>query len=475
MKLGIGFALLATTVALLPTTLSAQIQLQPCEQEFGERAGCGWVAVPENRASASGRTLQIRVVVLESRSGESAEPLLLFPGGPGQATTALIGLAQQVYPSVQDTRDVVFIGQRGAGESNAMNCVQDLSSDPPSAFGGLWDPELIGSCHAKVVEHANPNHYTTADYVADISDALDELGYDEVMLWGGSGGTRTAAAFIREFPDRVVAAAMDGVTSIDFAMPAPFSQFVQTSWQHVVEDCAGQPTCHEAFPNLSDDLTDLLARFSAGPVQTTVRDAEGNAHDIEFHRGDFLYALRGILYNPQLTASLPLRIHDAAETEDLSFFAQSLFNRSVSLLSGVLSVGLHLSVYCSEDVPRISSDDIEATEGTLVGTYLIEQYRGACEAWPVEPMPDDWFRSFESDVPTLFISGYYDPSTPQEAAELVRRSLPNSKHIVVRNAGHGAGFGCAKAGVEAFLVSGDLDDVTDTCPKIPITFEVPKA
>ena len=415
------------------------------------------------------------MVVLEARSDDPSEPLLLFPGGPGQATTALIGLAQQVYPSVQDTRDVVFIGQRGAGESNAMHCTQDLGSDPSLAFGNLWDPEQIGRCHDEVVRHADPSRYTTADYVADVAEVLDRLGYGDVMLWGGSGGTRTAAAFIRAFPDRVVGAAMDGVTSIDFAMPAPFSQFVEAAWNRVVEDCAGQAACNEAFPRLPQDLSAIMDRLAAGPVRVTVRDTGGRPHEVEMRRGDFLYAFRGILYNPQATAALPLRVHEAAVTGDLDFFAQALYDRSVGLLSGVLAVGLHLSVYCTEDVPRITPADVDATEGTHVGRYLIDQYRGACERWPVAPVPDEWFEPFESDVPTLFLSGYYDPSTPPEAAEVVRQSLPNSKHIVVRNAGHGAGFGCAKDGVEAFLVSGNLDDVTDTCPRVPITFEVPTA
>ena len=109
---------------------------------------------------------------------------------------------------------------------------------------------------------------------------------------------------------------------------------------------------------------------------------------------------------------------------------------------------------------------------TFLGSYLIREYRGACEVFPVSPAPANWYRSFESSVPTLLLSGYYDPSTPDAAAETVRRSFPNSRHIVVRNASHGAGFTCARPVVEEFLVSGSLDGVSDPCLPEPIHFEV---
>ncbi|MGI9628208.1 MAG: alpha/beta hydrolase, partial [Longimicrobiales bacterium] len=109
---------------------------------------------------------------------------------------------------------------------------------------------------------------------------------------------------------------------------------------------------------------------------------------------------------------------------------------------------------------------------TIVGRYLIDQYGDACRSWPVEPVPNDWYDTFQSQIPVLFLSGFYDPSTPAEAAESVRVSFPNSAHIVVRNAGHGAGFGCAREVVEDFLVMPSVDDVHDPCPDEPIRFQV---
>lgn len=463
--------LLAVGLSAVTPAAQAGMTLEPCSEQFGESARCGWAEVAEDRSAPDGRRIRIRVVVLPSETEESAEPLLMFPGGPGQATPTLMPLARQLYPGVRERRDVVFIGQRGSGESNAMHCLEEVVAEPTLLFGALWNREGIRSCYERTVEFADPSRYTTAEYVVDVAEILDDLGYGKVILWGGSGGARTAQAFIRENPKRVVAAVLDGVTPIDYAMPLPFSKFVDRAWQRVVADCKAQADCAAAFPALDADLRRLFAKVAEGRMPTRIERSDGGEATVPMKTGDLAYALRGVLYNADAIARLPREVHRAAETGDLSFFAQSHYNRATALLGGVVSVGLHISSYCAEDVPRLA--DVEAeTTGTFLGRYLVDEYRGACDNWPVDPAPADWYRSFESSVPTLLLSGYYDPSTPDVAAEAVRASLPNSRHLVVRNASHGAGFACARPVVEEFLKSASLEAVSDPCPAEPVRFAV---
>lgn len=464
---------IAVGLLMVAPTGSWALELESCEEQFGPSAQCGWAEVAEDRADPEGRKIRLRVVVLPSQGEAAAEPVVLFPGGPGQATTTLIPLASQLYPRVLESRDAVFIGQRGSGESNAMHCLEGLTSDPSLVFGALWNRERMRECYERTLEFADPSHYTTAEYVADVAEVLDALGYRRILIWGGSGGTRIGQAFIREHPERVVAAVLDGVTPIDYAMPLPFSEYAQRAWQRVVDDCAAQSDCARAYPDLLADFDALFGRVAAGPVPTAIKTADGSSATVQVAAGDLAYAVRGILYNSRATALLPAEVHRAARSGDLSFFAQSLYDRTTALLGGVISVGLHIASYCAEDIPRLAAVDIAAaTQDTFIGSYLVDEYRGACAAFPVPPVALDWYREFKSQVPTLLLSGYYDPSTPDLSAELVRRSLPNSRHIVVRNSGHGAGFSCARAVVEEFLISASLDGVSDPCPADPIQFEV---
>ena len=465
-------------ISLIATPMAAsELRLENCESQFGETARCGWAEVLEDRSAVDGRKIRLRVVVLPSRADTDREPLVLFPGGPGQATPTLIPIARQVYPEVQQDRDIVFVGQRGAGESNAMNCLDDIAANPSLLFGALWNRQGMRECWERTQDFADPRHYTTRETVADAIEVLDRLGYGRVLLWGGSGGTRIAQAFIRAAPERVVAAVLDGVTPIDYGMPLPFSRFAQRAWDRVVEDCRAQAECARSFPDLDGDLRRLFAHVAEAAVPTEITLPDGSTATVPVAEGDLAYALRGLLYNANAIRSLPARVHRSAESGDLSYFAQSLYNRSAGLLGGgVIAVGLHINMYCAEDVSRIDEADVQTrTVGTFLGEYLVDEYRGACSQWAVEPVPETWYRDFESQVPTLMVSGYYDPSTPDVVAEELRRSLPNSRHLVVRDVSHGAGFTCARPVIEEFLQTPSFEGFENPCPDTPIVFETDSA
>ena len=226
-----------------------------CEEAPAE-AQCYWATVPEDRADPESRTIDLWVVVVPARSGTSAEPILFFPGGPGQATTDLIGLGQ-LYDGALSGRDAVYIGQRGTGRSNPLHCRGASIDEASQYFGGLFDRELVAECHRDALSHSDPSLYNTPRYIEDIADVLDALEYQQVVLWGGSGGTRTALAFLRSQPQRVVAAALLGVTPVDLTMPLPFAGFVDRAWQRVVDECAAQPECRSAYPDLNAELAKI--------------------------------------------------------------------------------------------------------------------------------------------------------------------------------------------------------------------------
>ena len=80
----------AIIAILAAAPAAAELKLEPCAEQFGEKARCGWADVAEDRTEPEGRRIRIRVVVLPTDSAEPAEPVLFFPGGPGQATPTLI-------------------------------------------------------------------------------------------------------------------------------------------------------------------------------------------------------------------------------------------------------------------------------------------------------------------------------------------------------------------------------------------------
>jgi pimeloyl-ACP methyl ester carboxylesterase len=450
-------------------------ELAPCgNEQLGPRAECGVVTVLEDRDEPDGRTIDLNLMVLRAAKPSGGAPLFVLAGGPGQGATDLAGLALGPLAPVNEERDIVLVDQRGTGSSNKLDCPVDAADDPSAVFGVLFDPVQLHSCLGKLTGHADPGLYGSLEIVADLEEVRERLGYGKAVLWGASGGTRTALVWMKEHPNSVEAVAIDGVTPTWFRSPTAFAPGAQAALERVFEDCAAQASCAAAYPDLVDEFGQLVAMFDDGPVTTFVTRDGGERVPVEMHLGDFGYSVRGILYSSRSITQLPRLIHQAASARDLSEFAQRYWQRQVGLRPFV-AMGVHFGVICSEDMPFIEASEVpEQTEGTFLGTYLLEQYGAICAFWPGGELPDDYLQPVTADIPTLLVSGYYDPSTPAWLADEVAEHLPRSRHVVVRNEAHGAEFGCARSAMVDFLRSGSLEGLGPVCEDVgPIEFAVP--
>ena len=439
-------------------------------------AECGTITVFEDRENPTGRTIDLNVLVLRAAKPQGRAALFLLAGGPGQGATDLAELALGPFAAVRELRDVVLVDQRGTGKSNRLDCPNHSDTDPRTAFGVLFDPKTVAVCRQEALQHADPRQYGTLQVVADLEEVRERLGYRRVVLWGGSGGTRTALVWLREHPDRVEAVAIDGVTPTYFRAPSGYARGSQDALDRVFADCEAQEPCKAAYPDLRGDFARLLHGFDAGPIRTFVTQENGAKVAVDMHRDDFGYAVRGILYNAPAIAGLPRMIHAAASSHDVSAFAELYWKRDVGIRRAV-AMGVHFAVFGTEDVPFIDRAMIpKLTDGTFLGTYLIDQYTAACEAWGNRgTLPEHYHDPVRSNVPVLLLSGYYDPSTPPHVAAEVATHLSNSRHVVVRNESHGAGFGCAQQLVVDFLKSGSLAGLGPACESAgPIEFAVPE-
>jgi pimeloyl-ACP methyl ester carboxylesterase len=66
-------------------------------------------------------------------------------------------------------------------------------------------------------------------------------------------------------------------------------------------------------------------------------------------------------------------------------------------------------------------------------------------------------------VPTLLISGAYDPVTPPSFAERIASSLTNARHIVSGTNAHGSVGGCARSAALHLLQRGTLAGMPNDC------------
>ncbi len=86
------------------------------------------------------------------------------------------------------------------------------------------------------------------------------------------------------------------------------------------------------------------------------------------------------LYSPLTASIVPALVDHAERNEFQSLFALGLAGEGTD---ENMSVGMQLSVLCSEDAVRVTPADMqEATAGTLFGSHLLGNQLKACEMWP---------------------------------------------------------------------------------------------
>jgi pimeloyl-ACP methyl ester carboxylesterase len=423
---------------------------------------CGFLRVFENRVSQQGRMIDLRVMVVRADSRPAREAVFMLSGGPGTGSTTMAPMAEGWARPVRASMDVVLIDQRGTGASHPLECPSEAQTDPAAIFGHLYDVKHLDACRAQLEQVADLTQYTTEAAAADIDTARAALGYERITLLGASYGTRLAQAYARRFPDRVRAMVLDGVLPFDVRVPLTFAATAQHSFERLAQRCATDPSCRGKHPHLAADFARLVARLDADPMPATVRGASGPV-TVSMTRGDFGYAVRGILYDRAAFETLPEMIGRAVSSGDLSDFAQAYWRRRVRF-DDTLALGMYLSVVCAEDVPFIRDDEVgPASAGAFLGRYLVDEYRAACAVWRRGAVPTDAHRPLTARVPALLISGQFDPVTPPEFADRVARSLPGARVILSPFTAHGSAAACARPAALHVLAGGALQTVPDVC------------
>ena len=169
-----------------------------------------------------------------------------------------------------------------------------------------------------------------------------------------------------------------------------------------------------------------------------------------------LGAVRGPLYAPALAAGLPAAIAAAAAGR-----FDALFGLSAMLASrpeARLAMGMHFSVVCAEDLPRLAAS--RDVPGADFGRDFARLYRQACAVWPRGAVPAGFYR-----VPSQYFAGAAAErrARPGDAAAPRRRVArelgPLAQHVVVPNAGHGVmAIGCTADVIFRFIDAADDRD-----------------
>jgi pimeloyl-ACP methyl ester carboxylesterase len=423
---------------------------------------CGTVSVFEDRHKGIGRQIPLWVVVLPSlASTPSKDPLFFLAGGPGQGAAQLASQVRLVFREVQRTRDIVLVDQRGTGKSNPLNCRSSSSSLREVTEGS--DVALARLRRCLEGYNADVRLYTTDLAMDDLDDVRAFLGYDRINLYGGSYGTRAALVYLRQHGAHVRSAVLDGVAPTDMRLPLFTARDAQLALNKALADCDAAPACARTFPGMPARIRTLITSLEEHPRRVhIVHPRTGVAEEVAVDARLLASVMFSALYSP-LTASILPALVDRAEQNDFQgLFALALANEDAG---ENMSLGMQLSVLCSEDASRVSADELaRETSQTVFGFHLIGSQLEACAMWPKATVSADYYRPVVSDVPVLVVSGEVDPVTPPGWGESVVKHLSQGTHIVVPSTGHGVVMTpCGNHLVNDFIEHGSADGLDTTC------------
>ena len=438
------------------------IALGPCRLPgLDIAARCGVLEVWEDREARSGRRISLHVAVVPARlRAREADPVFVLAGGPGQGAISLAAQVMPLFTRLNDSRDIVFLDQRGTGKSHPLNCDDD-AQPLQSLFEDALPERLVNKCLAEL--DADPRQYVTPVAVKDLEEVRSVLDYPRLNLWGGSYGTRAALEYARRHPSRVRTMVLDGVAPATMKLPLSFATDGDAALKRMIEACDTEALCKKAYPDLRVMISSLRSQLARKPSRTLITDPRtGERAEIQVNENVLLSGLFRPLYVAELASLLPLGIASAAGGDFNPLLAQNL--ELADDIAENLSIGMHLSVVCAEDVPRITAADLEAVSQSFFGRALVDDFLRACATWPKGRIPADFYAPVRSDVPALIFSGGIDPATPPRHAEQVAATLPNARHVVAPHIGHGVSLhGCAPRLIESFVRSGSAAAIDGKC------------
>lgn len=437
----------------------------------GQQVSCGYVTVPENRNNASDtQKVKLAVAIFKApqyMNSVDPDPVLRLDGGPGGPS--LDNWAHYVSASNYNTlifhHDVVMFDQRGTGYSTpSLKCpeliaLQDTSSDATN--GAQTYEQAAQTCYNRLVSQGiDLNGFNTLQNAADVADLIHALGYQQMTVYGVSYGTRLALTTMRLYPAVVRATVLDSVYPPE-RNRSDLPSDAQRVFTVLFQGCAKDPHCNAKYPDLQTVFYNLVDQLNAHPISFNTQDfTTGQQYTVQFAGDDLISWVFSALYATNIIPYIPqtifqIKAHNYTQLSTL--YGELVFDDT-------FSDGMFYSAECSEDWPFLTQQDITTSEQNITpqiakvfGQEDEEQEYAICQFWKVQQVPATQKQQVVSSIPTLIVTGEYDPITPPANGQEVEKTLSHSYFFEFPGQGHGQQYSssCSDQIISAFYDNPD--------------------
>ncbi len=421
----------------------AQIAYHACPDS--EDFACGHVQVPLARDGAVPGTISLAIRRHRAPVGEAGSAIVALAGGPGQAALPFAEAFVELLGSVTATRDVIAFDQRGTGQSRPLSC---HAFERSAGFRSLG--ALVSACAQQL--GAQRSFFTTQESVEDIEAIRQAGGYQKLVLYGTSYGTKVAELYAEEHPEHLEALVLDSVVTP--SGPDTLGRSTFAAVDRVLDALCVQRACMRVTHDPGADLARLLARARRAPLHSSALDGHGRRHRVSIGQGALFNVLLQGDFSPLLRGELVTDVR-AAVNGDRRPLARLVVAAAAAAASEQedFDTPLYYATTCEEQAfpwRRASPPRTRLAEATAAARALPADtfapfapttaiavsdipacagwpYTGALAAAPSAPLPP---------VPTLILSGAEDLRTPTSDARAFASQIPGAQLLVVPFTGH---------------------------------------
>jgi len=361
-------------------------------------------------------------------------------------------------------RDLILMDQRGTKYSQpVLTCpevdrfsAQNVSTPLDASVTRTGLVAVVLKCRRRLAAKGiDLSAYNTTENAADFADLRVALGIPQWNVYGVSYGTDLALTYMRQHPEGVRSVTLDSVAP-------PSAVTLPAFW----------PNAREGFGALFADHRGLERRFTAQVRKLEARPVIASGSSATATKPTKVALDGGALVNwlvaqalvpsPAAYRQVPGKLRALAAGKADAIASDRL--TSYVMPPNFVGYGLVFGAVCSEWVPYASASQILAVGRRTFPAYprtVLAQapqffyMNDECKAWNVPRGPAAQRDVTSSTIPTLTVSGGYDPIAPASWARLAAQTLSPVTSIVIPKTGHEVivKSPCAQQVLQSFLAT----------------------
>ena len=320
--------------------------------------------------------------------------------------------------------------------------------------------------------------YNTPNLLRDLKSIRHALRIPKVILFGVSYGAFLGLQALRDADDWVESAVLVSMPRPQGGTVVRSGQSAQAAIDTFTAQCAAQPAC-AAYGDFAANLDALLSQLIQQPLEIALPSPMGSANTFPLTAdmlGTFLqFAFTDPMHGSTFPKAVARALH--GETDLWTPYVQSLLGQPAISPDLIVSLPLHNSVWCSEELNIGSAAEMEqraAGSDAIVRRDFLSALRSeyeVCEVWPVPDADPALYSPVITSIPTYLIAGALDPITRPEFSRQALRHLRRGQLTIVTSAGHLAAEhnACAPELVSRFMATPHAR-VADSCTAAAVAF-----